>query len=154
MSSRLFQTIREDHGLAYTIYSSPSFFSDAGDLVISAGLDTENLEKTLKLISRELGRMIEKPPARAELRRACDYLAGQIDLAAESTDNQMSNLGEQLLGYGRVMSAEELKRRLRKVTARQVQQVASEFFRPDHFNLALVSPIKSDKGMMKSLLVS
>ena len=62
MSSRLFQVIREDHGLAYSIYSQPSFFADVGDLVISAGLDTENLPKTLKLIMRELKRLTEKPP--------------------------------------------------------------------------------------------
>src|SRR5205085_4336663 len=49
MSSRLFQVVREDRGLAYSIYSSPSFFADAGDLVISAGLDTDNLHQTLKL---------------------------------------------------------------------------------------------------------
>ena len=48
MSSRLFQTVREDHGLAYSIYSGNSFFDDAGDLVISAGLDLDNLEKTLQ----------------------------------------------------------------------------------------------------------
>src|SRR5207253_6452319 len=70
MSSRLFQIIREDHGLAYSIYSTPSFFSDTGDLVISAGLDTENLSQTIRLIMRELKRFSESPPSAAELRRA------------------------------------------------------------------------------------
>src|SRR5207248_10609912 len=50
MSSRLFQIIREDRGLAYSIYTSPSFFADTGDFVISASLDTDNLEKAFKLI--------------------------------------------------------------------------------------------------------
>ena len=52
MSSRLFQVVREDRGLAYSIYSTPSFFADIGDLVISAGLDTDNLPETLRLIIR------------------------------------------------------------------------------------------------------
>src|SRR5436190_14903862 len=56
MSSRLFQVVREDRGLAYSIYSTPSFFDDTGDLVISAGLDTDNLPKTLRLIMGELRR--------------------------------------------------------------------------------------------------
>src|SRR6478672_6123212 len=63
MSSRLFQIIREDNGLAYSIYTSPSFFADTGDFVISAGLDTDNLEKTLRLITKELRRISERPPA-------------------------------------------------------------------------------------------
>jgi len=64
--------------------------------VISAGLDTENLLQTLRLIMRELKRFTESPPSAAELRRARDYTIGQIDLSLESTDNQMNWLGEQL----------------------------------------------------------
>jgi len=78
MSSRLFQVIRESRGLAYSIYSSPSFFHDTGDLVISAGLETDNVTKTLRLILRELRRLFESPPGAAELRRARDYVIGQI----------------------------------------------------------------------------
>ena len=66
MSSRLFQVIREERGLAYSIYSTPSFYADTGDLVISAGLDTENLPQTLRLIMRELKRFTETPPSAAE----------------------------------------------------------------------------------------
>src|SRR6266545_5578887 len=69
MSSRLFQVVREDRGLAYNIYSSLSFFDDTGDLVISAGLDTENVASTLSLIQRELRRLTATPPAASELRR-------------------------------------------------------------------------------------
>ena len=98
MSSRLFQVVREDRGLAYNIYSSLSFFDDTGDLVISAGLDTDNVFRTLKLILRELRRLTEAPPAAAELRRARDYVIGQMDLSLESTESQMMWLGEQLLG--------------------------------------------------------
>ena len=151
MSSRLFQIIREDHGLAYSIYSTPSFFEDTGDLVISAGLDTDNLPKTLRLILRELRRLGETAPSAAELRRARDYVLGQIDLGQESTENQMNWIGEQLLGYGRVFSPSEVKRRLRQVTSGQIRAVARDFFRPDRFNLALVSPLKSANRLAKAL---
>jgi predicted Zn-dependent peptidase len=151
MSSRLFQVVREDHGLAYSIYSTPSFFGDAGDLVISAGLDTDNLTKTLQLIARELRRIREAAPSAAELRRARDYVIGQIDLSLESTDNQMNWLGEQLLGYGRIFQPREVKRRLREVTAAEIRAVARDFFRPERLNLALVSPLKTASRLAKLL---
>jgi predicted Zn-dependent peptidase len=151
MSSRLFQIVREDRGLAYSIYSTPSFFSDTGDLVISAGLDTDNLTKVLWLVLRELRRLTESRATRAELRRAQDYVLGQIDLGQESTDNQMNWLGEQLLGYGRIYSPAEIKRRLAKVTAEEIHAVARGFFRPERLSLALVSPMKSDRSVRRIL---
>lgn len=150
-SSRLFQVVREDGGLAYNIYSTPSFFDDVGDLVISAGLDTDNLPKTLRLIRRELRRMTEKPPAAGELRRACDYVLGQIDLGQESTENQMNWLGEQLLGYGKIFTPAQIKRRLTQVTAAEIRAAARDFLRPERLNLALVSPLKSDRGLGRLL---
>ena len=147
MSSRLFQIIREDRALAYSIYSTPSFFDDTGDLVISAGLDTEHLPETVRLILRELRRLREKPVSRAELRRAREFLLGQIDLGLESTDNQMNWIGEQLLGHGRVYRPAEVKRRFRSVTADEIQSVARDFFRPSRLNLALVSPRKSARDL-------
>jgi predicted Zn-dependent peptidase len=151
MSSRLFQIIREDRGLAYSIYSTPSLFEDTGDLVISAGLDTDNLSKTLRLILRELRHLTKTSPSAAELRRARDYVLGQIDLGQESTENQMNWIGEQLLGYGRIFSPEEVKRRLQQVTPSQIRSVARDFFRPNSFNLALVSPLKSARHLAKAL---
>jgi predicted Zn-dependent peptidase len=151
MSSRLFQIIREDRGLAYSIYSTPSFFEDTGDLVISAGLDTDNLQKTLRLILRELRRLAEKPPSVAELRRARDYVLGQINLGQESTENQMNWIGEQLISYGRIFSPNEVKRRLHQVTPAEIRMAARDFFRPERFNLALVSHLRSAKNLTKTL---
>ena len=147
MSSRLFQVVREDRGLAYNIYSSPSFFEDTGDLVISAGLDTDNLPKTLGLIMRELRRLTETAPALAELRRARDYVIGQIELGQENCENQMNWVGEQLLGYGRIHSPSEIKRRLSRVTGAEIRSIARAIFQAQHFNLALVSPLKANRTL-------
>ena len=151
MSSRLFQIVREDRGLAYSIYSTPSFFEDTGDLVISAGLDTDNVLKTLKLVLRELRRLTDSLPSAAELRRARDYVIGQIDLGSESVDNQMNWLGEQLLGYGKVFEPSEVKRRLQRVTAAEIRVAARDFFRPERLSLALVSPMESGRELEKAL---
>jgi predicted Zn-dependent peptidase len=151
MSSRLFQEVREDRALAYSIYSSPSFFADTGDLVISAGLDTDNLTKALRLVMRELRRLTASAASDEELRRARDYVLGQIELGQESTENQMNWVGEQLLGYGRIDPPEEIKRRLSQVTVAEIRAVAHQFFRPERLNLALVSPLKTDKGLERIL---
>jgi predicted Zn-dependent peptidase len=151
MSSRLFQVVREDRGLAYSIYSTPSFFSDTGDLVISAGLDTDNATKVLGLILRELRRIRETAPSAAEVRRARDYVIGQIDLSLESTDNQMNWVGEQLLAYGRITPPAQIKRRLREVTAGQIRAVARDFILPERLNLALVSPLANDGAFARIL---
>jgi predicted Zn-dependent peptidase len=112
------------------------------------------LTTVLQLIVRELRRLRETAPSAAELRRARDYVIGQIDLSLESTDNQMNWLGEQLLGYGRIFRPAEVKRRLREVSAAEVRAVARDFFRPDRLNLALVSPLKSDRAAARMLNVS
>lgn len=151
MSSRLFQTIREEHGLAYSIYSGNSFFDDSGDLVISAGLDLDHLEKMLRLVLQEMERLKTTLVPAAELRGARDYLIGQMDLSLENSENQMMWVGEQWLNYRKTIHPDELKRRLNEVTASQVRAAAREFFVPQRYNLALVSPLKSAAGLEKIL---
>lgn len=153
MSSRLFQVIREDRGLAYSIYSSLSHFDDVGTLTISAGLDLDNLQKTLKLVMQELRRATNHLLSPAELNRARDYVIGQIDLGLESTDNQMMWLGEQMIGYDKIIPPDEIKQRIAEVKANQIRAVARDFFRPERFNLALVSPLKTDRGLAALLKV-
>jgi predicted Zn-dependent peptidase len=151
MSSRLFQVVREDHGLAYSICSSLGFFDDIGALCISAGLETEKLPQALKLITRELDRLRHTLVTPAELRRARDYVIGQIDLSLESTENQMMWVAEQLLGYGKIIPAHEIKQRLTDVRASEIRAVARDFLRPERLSLALVSPLKKTAGIARLL---
>jgi predicted Zn-dependent peptidase len=151
MSSRLFQVLREDRGLAYSIYSSLNYFDDVGTITISAGLDMHNLDKSLRLIRRELEQLARTAPSPAEFRRARDYVIGQIDLGLESTDNQMMWLGEQLSGYGKIIPPEEVKRRISAVRRGDVRAAARAFFQPERINLALVSPLKRDRGIARLL---
>ncbi|MBL9173855.1 MAG: insulinase family protein [Verrucomicrobiales bacterium] len=151
MSSRLFQVVREQHGLTYNIHCSVSFWDDCGDLVISAGLDPGDLEKTLRLVRRELERIQKAAPEAAEFRRARDYVLGQQDLLQEGTEHHMMTLGEQWLGYGRLFPEEELRNRMSAVTPAQIRRIAREFFVPANLSLALVSPRKSDRGLARLL---
>jgi predicted Zn-dependent peptidase len=151
MSSRLFQKIREEHGLTYNIQSSLSFWADCGDLVVNAGLDTGQVTKTLRLLAGELRRLRDEVPGRAEFGRARDYVLGQIDLGFEGTENHMMALGEHWLGFGRMLAPAETKAQLSAVTPAQVRAAARDFFRPERMTLALVSPRKSTAGLLKLL---
>ncbi len=151
MSSRLFQTVREKHGLAYSIYSAASYFDDTGDLVISAGLETDKVEKALKLISVELKNLAEKIISPGELRRARDYVIGQLDMHLESTEAQMMWIGEHFLGYGKIWLPDEVKQRLSDVRVSEVRAIARELFRPERLNLALISPLKKSSALKRIL---
>jgi predicted Zn-dependent peptidase len=152
MSSRLFQVLREDHGLVYSVCSSLCFYDDVGALIISAGLETEKLRKVLELITGQLARLTDNLVTPSELRRARDYLIGQIDLSLENTENQMMWMAEQMLGYGKTIPPDEIKRRLAEVKASHLRAVAREFFRPERMSLALVSPLEKERGLAKLLL--
>ncbi len=151
MSSRLFQTIREEHGLAYNIQSTGTAWSDCGDLVISAGLDDAQLEKTLKLVFKEVQRLVERAPGKAELARARDYALGQSDLSLEGSEPMMMWLGEQVLGFGRVVPPEETRARIAAVQPSDISRVARDFMKPSGLSLALVSPRTSDRGLPELL---
>lgn len=144
MSSRLFQVVRERHGLAYSIHSSAHLFQDSGALVISAGLDRARLRKALRLIVREARSMKERRVGQKELRRAKDYVVGQMRLSLESTSSQMLWLGDNLLTHGRFVPPEESIDRLQAVTAEDVCRVAAGVLRRRRTSLALIAPGLSD----------
>jgi predicted Zn-dependent peptidase len=153
MSSRLFQVVREDHGLAYSIHSSLSFFDDIGALTISAGLDHGQFQRAFKLVMQELKRFRSEAPTARDMQQARDFLMGQIDLSLENTENQMMWLGDQLLGYGKVVPPEQIKHRLSEVTRAQVRQAANDFLRPERMSLAMVSQLRSAKGIERALVL-
>ncbi|MFN0068599.1 MAG: M16 family metallopeptidase [Limisphaerales bacterium] len=153
MSSRLFQELREERGLVYNVYSSPSHWDDVGDLVISAGLDTDKLEPVMKLIGRELRRLRDERVPAGEMQRARDYALGQLELSLENTESHMMWLGESVVSTGRATPPAELRRRLAEVSAAEVQAAARAFFQPDRTGLALVSPRATAEPLLAALAV-
>lgn len=151
MSSRLFQVLREERGLVYSVYSQPSHWDDVGDLVISAGLETDKLVPAVRLIGRELRRLRDERVPAAELQRARDYALGQLELSLENTENHMMWLGESVLNCGTVLAPSEMRRRLAAVTAADVQAVARDFFRPAGAGLALVGPRTATDPLLAAL---
>lgn len=150
-SSHLFQAVREDHGLAYSIGSSLGSFYDTGDLVIGAGVDENKVEKTLRLILKELKRLAATPVSKEKLKQAQDYVIGQSEISLENTENQMIWLGEQLLGGGTFQTPEEIKQAVSRTTAAEIQKILQELLRPERYNLAIIGA-SQNKGNLKKIL--
>jgi predicted Zn-dependent peptidase len=140
MSSRLFQSVRERHGLCYSISSSYQLFDETGMFTISGGFDSQRAEAALRLTAKELRRVLDKKVSAPELKRTKDYLLGTFRLGLEGTGNQMLLLGESFLHYGRVVLPEETIRAIQAVTADDIQRVAADVFAPERMTLSLVVP--------------
>lgn len=149
MSSRLFQVVREKHGLAYSIHTSTSYYSDAGAFLVSAGLDLKQLPRTMRLVTAELKKIAQKPPREPEMRRAKDYAIGQMKLSLESTTNQMMWVGEHLLGYGEIHEPDEIIRKVESVTAQDLAREAASLFLDPNLHLALIGPVEDRKSVEK-----
>ena len=138
MSSRLFQSIREDKGLAYSIYSETNPFRDAGCLAIYAGTSAEKTPEVLELTIAELCRLKAEPVPDAEIRRAKDQLKSNIVLGLESSSSRMSNLARQEMYFGRFFSVDEIVAEVEAITPADVQALAQQLFRPETIALTIL----------------
>ena len=152
MSSRLFQEIREQRGLAYAVYSFLSSYSDTGLIGVYVGVDKSNTEQVLSLITKEMKRLKETPIDESELRDAKEHLKGGIYLAAESTDNQMTRLAHNEINFGRDISLEELAGNIDAVRAEDVINLAREMFRDKAVALAILGPIDGNVSDYQGIL--
>jgi predicted Zn-dependent peptidase len=138
MSSRLFQTIREDRGLAYSIFSEMSPFRDTGSLCIYAGVAVDKTQETIRLTMEELTRLKQQMVSDSELKRAKDQLKSNIVLGLESSSSRMANLARQQMYFGRFFGVEEITREIEAVSPADVQRLANELFRPEAMALTLL----------------
>jgi predicted Zn-dependent peptidase len=128
MSSRLFQTIREERGLAYAVYSGVNAYTDAGYLSVYAATSPEQLTDVIKLSIEEFNNLKQEPVSDLELERAKGQLKVSIMLSLESTSARMSNLARQEIFFGRQFTLDEILERIEKVSVADVQRVACDIF--------------------------
>ncbi|MEV4511297.1 pitrilysin family protein [Dactylosporangium sp. NPDC049525] len=126
MSSRLFQQIREQRGLAYSVYSFTSQYSDAGLFGVYAGCAPGKVEEVLAITRDELARVAAEGVTDAEVERGKGMLKGAVVLGLEDTGSRMSRLGKGELLYDELLSVDEVLRRVDLVTPEMVRQVAGE----------------------------
>jgi predicted Zn-dependent peptidase len=128
-SSRLFDEIRERRGLAYTVYSAPSSYCDAGALSVYAGTGAENIDTVLGLIGQELDALLRTGVTQDEVEVAIGYLTGSYLMGLEDTGSLMGRLGGQLVTTGAVRSVEDQLARWQAVTVDDVCAVAEAVLR-------------------------
>ena len=151
MSSRLFQSVREEKGLAYDVSSYVIDYADAGAFVVSAGVDPDKIAPAVAAILDEMGRIRDEVVPADELARSKRYLAGRLELRMEETRHVASWLGGQEALHEKVLTLEGALAELDAGTADGIQALAARLIREDGLRLAVVAPPRRGRRL-ESLL--
>jgi predicted Zn-dependent peptidase len=152
MSSRLFQEIREQRGLAYSVYSFMASHVDTGMFGVYAGVTPEAVTQTIDLIVRDLKKIMTQPVSATELKDAKEYTKGNLCLATESVDNQMVRLAQNEIHFDKYIPLQSVMDNIEAVTVEEVQNLATELFKPEQASLTVLGPV--DKNINLKKLIS
>ncbi|MCB8815571.1 M16 family metallopeptidase [Desulfosporosinus shakirovi] len=147
LSSRLFQEIREQRGLAYSVYSYHSTYVDTGLFAVYAGTSPKNTQEVVVCILEELMEMKTKGISVEELVRTKAQIKGGLYLGLEAVSSRMSRLGKTELTYNRVLSPEEVVEKLEKVTQEDVLRVIGRLWQKDNISIMTLGPAGHDVVM-------
>jgi predicted Zn-dependent peptidase len=139
-SSRLFQEIREKRGMAYSVYSFASQYTDTGLVGVYIGTREENLAPCLEITGAQLADIGAGNIRPAELARAKENLKGRIMLSMESTSNRMSRLGKSLITDTELLSFERIIAEIEAVDADEVAELASLLLQPEKLSISGIGP--------------
>lgn len=131
MNSILNDILREKHGWVYGVESSYTQYSDTGIMAISLGCERENTEKCIDAVKREITKLQDNALTDRKLRAAKKQFLGQIAISSDNGESQCLSMGKSLLAYGKVASAEEIKREIEAVSADMIRDMACRIFAPD-----------------------
>ncbi|MGA2278431.1 MAG: pitrilysin family protein [Terracidiphilus sp.] len=145
MSSRLFQTIREERGIAYSIYSDLSPYRDTGTLCVYAGTSAGKALEVVDLILAEFLKLKQEPLTVEELTRAKDQVRGNILMGLESSNARMANLARQEMYFREFITVDEIIARINDVTAALVQTMAQRLFDRERIALTLLGRLDGVK---------
>ena len=154
MSSRLFQEIREKRGLAYSVYSFVSSYTDSGLLGVYVATDSRNVNSALEAIQAEIKKISKGELPDSDLVAAKDHLIDGVYLASESTDNRMMRIAKNEFIFERYIDYDELVSNLENVTVDQVVEVAGNIFQENKVSLATLGPFKEEELDRSNLLYS
>jgi predicted Zn-dependent peptidase len=139
-SSRLFQEIREKRGMAYSVYTFASQYSDTGLVGVYVGTREENLGPCLEIVAAEIADVAAGNLRPAELERAKEHLKGRIMLSMESTSNRMSRLGKSLVTDTELLTFERLMAEIDAVEPAAVAELAGHLLASDRLSAAGIGP--------------
>ncbi len=145
MSSRLFQTVREERGMAYSIYSDLSPYTDTGSLCVYVGTSAGKALEVIDLVLAEFRSLKENLLSDEELTRAKDQLRGNILMGLESSNSRMANLARQEMYFHQFFTVDEVIARIDAVDASQVQAMAQRLFDPERIAVTLLGRLTGIK---------
>jgi predicted Zn-dependent peptidase len=139
-SSRLFQAVREERGLAYSVYSFSGQYADTGQVGIYLGTRPENLGEAMQVVAAELDRLRSTPVSDEELDRARDNVKARIVLAMESSSARMNRLGSSLMFDMPLLELDEVMARIDAVSAEDIQHLVEELWVSTRLSAAGIGP--------------
>jgi predicted Zn-dependent peptidase len=140
MSSRIFQRIREQEGLAYTVYSFSNSHVDTGSMGVYTAVEDRNASRAVALVLEELARLVNQSVSNTELRDAKEFIKGNLHLAAESPDNQMVRVAQNEIYFGRDIPLETIIEGVEDVFADDICKLAGELLNPNNVSLTILGP--------------
>ena len=138
MNARLNLSLRERHGLVYTVESSMVSYSDTGCWSVYFGCDHHDVKRCLRLVHRELDRVMQHPLSERQLQSAKRQLKGQLAIACDNREQFALDFAKHFLHYGHERNIEELNHHIDAVTSAQIQDVAQQFFAPDNLKMLIL----------------
>lgn len=140
LSSRLFQQIREQRGLAYSVYSYHSTYLDAGLFAIYAGTSPANTKEVIDCILMEMNDLYKNGITSEELERTKAQIKGNLYLGLESVSSRMSRMGKTELMHEHVLSPDEVVKKMESVTLEDVHRVIRQLWQRDKISMTMVGP--------------
>ena len=151
MSSRMFTEVREKRGLAYYVRTQTESFTDTGYLTTQAGVPAGKAEEAIETILAEYQKLTEKLVDKEELQRARDLIHGRTVIAFEESDAVANWYARQAVLKEDIMNPEQFFAAIDKVTAEDIQRVATDIFKSNKLNLAVIGPYKGSVQFEKLL---
>ncbi len=144
MSSRLFQSVREEAGLAYSIYSYANTYTNNGSLVIYAGIDPDGLEDTFKILNKEMKLLKLNKLSDEEINIAKAQMRASVVMGIESMSSRMSSYGKSVLFDNRIKTPEEITALIERVNKNTVADTIDRVFNIDKLNIAITGKVSGN----------
>ena len=138
MNARLNLSLRERNGLVYTVESTKVSYSDTGVWCTYFGCDPHDVKRCLRLVNKELQRVMDKPLTTAQLNAAKRQIKGQLGVACDNRESFALDFGKSFLHYGWEKDITDLFKRIDTLTADNIQQVAKEIFAPEKLTTLII----------------
>jgi predicted Zn-dependent peptidase len=145
MSSRLFQKIREEEGLAYSISASNIQYRDTGMVLLYSASSAKNVRKILGLIQEEINDIREEGVSTEELERARENMKGNIVLAVEDISSRMFRLGKTLLFDKKVLTIDQILKKIDSIKVSDINNIVEKYFYPENLRTIILG--KNTEGI-------